>query len=234
MKIRALLVVVAVTLVCVAASGQSSSIINACVASNGSIRIVSSGACRANETATSWNQQGPSGPAGADGAPGATGPEGPAGPAGPEGTVVPVVYATAGDLSANIPTGQTPYARLVLPRGRYSVSATATVAAMDGTLVECRLNDELNGASSLRARGYVYAPAASSQTTNIPLIMDSTFPVDGFNVTCSSSSPANSVMVYAWLRAIPVGSVQYQFGNLASTPTASATPSLPLPAHRPR
>lgn len=65
-------------------------VITACVhKSNGSVRIVASGAdCKSNEVATEWNQQGPPGdpgPEGEPGEPGAQGPEGPEGPEGPPG-----------------------------------------------------------------------------------------------------------------------------------------------------
>lgn len=56
-----------------AAAGDSA-VINACVAKGtGVVRIPGAGGCRRNETALTWNTQGPAGPAG---------PQGPAGPAG--------------------------------------------------------------------------------------------------------------------------------------------------------
>ena len=67
-----------------AAVAQSSSatdgVIHGCVNTLGVLRLVNAGAvCRENETAISWNQQGPAG------APGSTGLAGPAGPAGSDG-----------------------------------------------------------------------------------------------------------------------------------------------------
>ena len=64
--------------------------ITACRHNNsGALRVVdSAAACRNQETALTWNQQGPQGPAGPQGVPGPVGPQGPqglAGPAGPQG-----------------------------------------------------------------------------------------------------------------------------------------------------
>lgn len=60
--------------VAIAQTGASG-VITACVAANsGNLRIVSTASdCKANETATSWNQQGPQGIPGADGADGISG-----------------------------------------------------------------------------------------------------------------------------------------------------------------
>jgi hypothetical protein len=61
-------------------------IIEACMKSNGEIRIVdAAGNCKSNETALSWNVIGPVGPQGPQGDPGPQGPEGPTGPTGPQG-----------------------------------------------------------------------------------------------------------------------------------------------------
>jgi len=65
--------------------------INACAhKETGAVRIVGSASeCRAQETALTWNVQGPPGPVGPAGAPGSPGDEGPAGPAGPTGPAGP-------------------------------------------------------------------------------------------------------------------------------------------------
>jgi type VI secretion system secreted protein Hcp len=77
----------AATTYALAASGASTTqTINACVRSDGELRLVSAAAnCRRDETALSWNtvgQQGPQGAQGIAGRDGQTGPQGPAGPAG--------------------------------------------------------------------------------------------------------------------------------------------------------
>jgi Collagen triple helix repeat (20 copies) len=60
--------------------------IEACVRSNGEIRIVeAAGDCKNSETPLTWSITGPVGPQGPQGDPGPQGPEGPAGPAGPQG-----------------------------------------------------------------------------------------------------------------------------------------------------
>jgi hypothetical protein len=78
----------------------------------GAIRIVAApGACNANETALSWNQQGPQGlqgiqgPPGADGAPGAPGQQGPPGEQGPRGEQGPPgEQGPKGDPGSPVPT----------------------------------------------------------------------------------------------------------------------------------
>ena len=59
--------------------------------SGGSVRVIDSSVtnCKSNETAISWNKEGPAGPVGADGAAGPAGPQGPAGPEGPVGPAGP-------------------------------------------------------------------------------------------------------------------------------------------------
>jgi hypothetical protein len=49
---------------------------------NGSLRVLTSDACKGNETAIEWNQEGPQGMPGPQGQPGADGAQGPAGPQG--------------------------------------------------------------------------------------------------------------------------------------------------------
>ena len=79
-------------LVGTAAFASGSQVINACYNPSGLLRINTSGSCAGNETAVSWNQQGPQGPAG-------TGAQGPAGSQGPQGP--------KGDTGATGPGGAT-------------------------------------------------------------------------------------------------------------------------------
>src|SRR3954470_16882858 len=59
------------------AASQGSTTINGCVAKDGKLRVLAANeACKNEETALSWNSEGPQGPAGV---------AGPAGPAGPQG-----------------------------------------------------------------------------------------------------------------------------------------------------
>ena len=65
-----------------AATSSDSQTLNACVANNGTIRLVAVPSdCQKNEQAISWNTTGPAGPQGPAGTAGATGPAGPAGSA---------------------------------------------------------------------------------------------------------------------------------------------------------
>lgn len=98
--------------VCLAGGNAGAQVIQACVAGDGTVRIVSSGtACKRSETSISWNQigpqgpqgtQGPQGPQGIPGPQGLTGPQGatgatgPAGPQGPAGVSSPIVLDATG------------------------------------------------------------------------------------------------------------------------------------------
>ena len=65
---------------------QSSGVIRGCVLPSGQTRILGPGeSCKSNETATTWNIQGPTGAKGATGATGADGQQGPKGDMGPRG-----------------------------------------------------------------------------------------------------------------------------------------------------
>jgi type VI secretion system secreted protein Hcp len=69
-----------------AAASSDGTTINGCVASDGKLRVLSGAdACKANETALSWNSVGPAGAQGPAGAAGAAGPAGAQGPAGRDG-----------------------------------------------------------------------------------------------------------------------------------------------------
>jgi hypothetical protein len=80
------------------AGARGGKVVHACVAGNGSVRIVGAKAgCRSGERVVTWGVKGqpgapgaqgvpgPAGPSGAAGAPGATGPSGPPGPTGDAG-----------------------------------------------------------------------------------------------------------------------------------------------------
>jgi hypothetical protein len=111
----------------------------------GTLRLIDtakSETCSNNETALSWNQQGPqgpqglkgdTGPQGPQGPTGLTGPQGPVGPQGPKGdpgpagpSSLPYAYVkrvATTDLP-NDPNGWTKVATLSLPAGTYAVSMT--------------------------------------------------------------------------------------------------------------
>lgn len=100
------------------AAAQSSGVLNGCVTKAGNIlRLPDEGvACRAGETAVSWNIQGPQGATGATGATGApgptgatgaTGPQGPAGPAGPQTLITASVLGNGAIQVQSVPAGAT-------------------------------------------------------------------------------------------------------------------------------
>ena len=100
---RKLLVVGAILAVAVAsaatyafATSNADAVIHACVAKDGGLRVVDpNDACKKNESALQWNEQGQTGPQGAPGAPGAQGPAGSAGPAGSSAASPDAISATA-------------------------------------------------------------------------------------------------------------------------------------------
>jgi hypothetical protein len=134
-----------------AAIPGSDGVINGCynTGSNpsGQLRVIDAaagGKCSKNETALSFNQQGPegdkgdtgpqgpkgdtgaTGPKGETGATGATGPAGPQGPAGPAGAATPPAYAIDGISQAVVGEDSREtktIASLSLPAGRYALSA---------------------------------------------------------------------------------------------------------------
>jgi hypothetical protein len=74
----------------VSAHGGDPNRVHACVATNGSLRVVAPPtACKPTETALDWDIMGPQGPIGLTGPKGSTGTTGPQGPAGPQGSVGP-------------------------------------------------------------------------------------------------------------------------------------------------
>jgi type VI secretion system secreted protein Hcp len=87
------------------AASSAAQTINACVGSDGKVRVVALvGDCKNGETALSWNSEGPAGPAGPPGATGAPGPAGPPGAAAanPDATTatMDVVGAQHGEFSS--------------------------------------------------------------------------------------------------------------------------------------
>jgi type VI secretion system secreted protein Hcp len=101
-------------------------VVNGCVSTTGALRVVSDGACRANEVAISWNVAGPAGPAG---------PEGPAGPAGRDGRdgrdatgPAPPVITMTGTMSILDDDGPGP----VVPIITFGIGATNTTTEFGG------------------------------------------------------------------------------------------------------
>lgn len=77
---------VALAAVTAAPSAPATSVVYACVKSEGQVRIVAAGdACTKQETSLQWNVQGPVGPQGVQGPQGVAGVAGPVGPAGAVG-----------------------------------------------------------------------------------------------------------------------------------------------------
>jgi hypothetical protein len=99
-----------------AAIPDGSGVIHGCFKGNGDLRVIDPAAakkqdqaCKHNETALDWSQQGPAGPQGATGPQGPAGPagtagdQGPAGPSGPQGPAGP--QGPKGDTGTQGPPG---------------------------------------------------------------------------------------------------------------------------------
>jgi hypothetical protein len=150
------LVAAAATTTAFAAIPDGSGVIHGCykkaAPSQGTLRVVDTSkgdTCGNNETALTWNQQGPQGPQGLQGPAGPQGPEGPQGltgsqgpqgekgdqgdpgPAGPAS--LPSVYIKrVGDVALASSNTPVDIATLSLPAGNYEVSVTASVAKTIG------------------------------------------------------------------------------------------------------
>jgi hypothetical protein len=113
-----------------ALTGSSPATINACEQSvSGNIRIVpSAGGCRTNETALSWNTEGPTGPQGPSGA---TGPQGDTGAPGPAASVAITQVATQPQV---IPAHQTTFLYAVCPADAVAISGGFSLADNDPPL----------------------------------------------------------------------------------------------------
>ena len=112
------------------ASGSSGSsvVIHACFRVHGGrLRVIdpaAGGACRRNETATSWNQEGPAG---------LQGPPGPPGPPGTGGGAQAAVVSTPRNSDLfTLNTTPTQVATVHLDAGSYLVFATGTLTLRDG------------------------------------------------------------------------------------------------------
>jgi len=91
------------------ASGSSPVVIHGCVNDKTHLLRISA-TCHADETAISWNQQGPQGAQGSQGLPGYNGrrgPTGPAGPSGPAGSGAPGPRGSSGPIGPSGPAGLT-------------------------------------------------------------------------------------------------------------------------------
>jgi hypothetical protein len=122
--------------------------INACVAKDGTMRIVAAGPCKGNETLLTWNTveaQGPAGPQGIQGIQGVPGPaglQGPQGPQGPQGTAV--AYHVRGDdsgVKTILTDGSYLLASLPIDTpGSYVVLGHVTATSINTFVVNCALN----------------------------------------------------------------------------------------------
>jgi hypothetical protein len=198
--------------------GGDTSLIHACVAKDGTIRIIGANVtCKGNETALDWNIQGPQGlpgsqgiqgiqgiqgPPGDDGEDGATGETGPRGPSDAyvdDSGMDPLLFESNNEVTA---------ATVNLPEGNYTL--TAKVLVGNGDTADAEIVCSLLYAASVwidtagvRLTGG--APAVTGSMATLPLagriVVDpGVWPV---RIQCSSTS-AGAFAQYGKLNAVKV------------------------------
>jgi hypothetical protein len=187
--------------------GGDATLIHACVAKDGTIRIVGATVtCRGQETALDWNITGPQGLPGQNGAPGAQGPRGPS-------------DAYAADAGANpqafaVSNNEATVAMLTLPEGNYSLSAKVLVGNGDGLAAEISCTLRYGGAVLIDTAGVRLAGGAPYEAGSM-----ATLPLGGslvvgpageiVRIQCGSTSPSGFAQ-YGKLNAVKVETLTHQ------------------------
>lgn len=201
--------------------GGDASLIHACVAKDGTIRIVAPAAtCKSNETPLDWNIQGPQGlpgsqgiqgiqgPPGDDGEDGATGETGPRGPSDAYVTdsgMDPLPFESNNEVTA---------ATVNLPEGSYTLTAKVLVGngdAADAEIVCSLLYAASVWIDTAGVRLTGGAPAVTGSMATLPLagsiVVDpGVWPV---RIQCSSTSPG-AFAQYGKLNAVNVETLLVQ------------------------
>jgi hypothetical protein len=228
-RARLATIVTSTVLICAAASivwghGGSTTQIHACVAKDGTIRIVAPAAvCRSQETALDWNIQGPAGPAGEQGTQGLQGIQGDQGEPGEPGPRGPsdayVADSGLNPIYFDASTSpETELAPLVLEPGDYVLNAKVLVGNVSGDSSEdisCALRW---GASGLIDQGSVRptpgAPFFAGSLATLALAGSiSLTSSDTVRVNCttsigaSSTYPSGAFAQFAKLNAVRVETI---------------------------
>lgn len=200
--------------------GGDTTRIHACVAKDGTLRIVTPAtACRSQEAALDWNIQGPQGLPGIEGIqglqgeqglPGEDGAPGDPGPRGPSDAYVthsglnPVAFESNNEVTA---------AFLTLPEGNYTLSGKVLVGNGDTADAEisCRLlTGNSVGIDLAGVRLTSGAPFATGSIATLPLtgsiVVESLSEV---RIQCASTSP-DAFAQYAQLSAVKVETLSVQ------------------------
>lgn len=190
--------------------------IHACVAKDGTIRIVGATAtCKSQEVALDWNITGPQGLPGQNGAPGLPGQDGAPGAQGPRGPS----DAYAADAGANpqafaVSNNEATVAMLTLPEGNYSLSAKVLVGNGDGLAAEISCTLRYGGAVLIDVAGAQLAagaPSAIGSTATLPLAGSIVVGPAGevVRIQCGSTSPS-AFAQYGKLNAVKVETLTHQ------------------------
>lgn len=202
---------------------------------SGALRVVDSAEqCRRQETAMTWNQQGPTGPTGAQGPqgetgttgpqglpgePGATGPQGPQGPAGADGAAGPagpagISRATFAGTGGRVGLDGDNFVQLasdVLPEGSWVLSATANFRLPfffggEGNLSSrCELRDGTTGNVLGRAVDSRFASSDGSQSEASLTLNGGMFVAPGETRAAQLWCQSGGATVEAQMVAVQVG-----------------------------
>lgn len=196
--------------------GGETTLIHACVAKDGTIRIVgATTACKIQETALDWNITGPEGPQGDPGAQGLSGQDGATGAQGPRGPSDAFVADAGLDPQAfAVSNNEATVATLTLPEGNYTLNAKVVVGNRDTMAAEINCMLLYAGAvwvDTAGARLAAGAPSATGSTATLPLAGSVAVGPAGENVRiqCGSTSP-DGFAQYGKLIAVKVETLTYQ------------------------
>ena len=199
-RLRIGVVVAAVASVLGARAVEAQSpVIQACVGPDGLVRIVSNAAaCRASETAVSWNVQGSQG---SQGVPGPQGPQGSPGPAGPQGAVGPTgpagpagVAGPTGPSGAQGSTGPEGPQGPPGPQGSQGLAGTSVVYGLAVSQIGngTGLVTSNDGGISCGSDCHALYPAGA--TTTLTALPANGFVFLGWSGDCSGSDPCTLAM----------------------------------------
>lgn len=184
---------------------SNAEIITVCVNKAGKIQQVK-GACKAKQTAVTWESvgtagpQGPQGPQGLQGAAGPAGPAGPVGPVGPKGATGPV-----GPKGATGPGGSAGATGAVGPAGNPGINAINAVTLTGGTAGA--LGDNYT------AHGFDYQ-LNPSLIQSFPLYM----PPGGSSVALGDHNPPTDPFPYWTAVPLAAGTLGHYFVHLSAAP----------------
>jgi hypothetical protein len=205
--VTAAALVIGFTASIVLSHGGDTTYIHACVAKDGTMRIVAATVtCKSQETALDWNITGPQGLPGQDGAPGASGPRGPSDAFVADAGANPQLFAQSNN--------EVTVTTLSLTEGSYTLNAKVLVGNGDATDAEmtCTLRYAASGLIDIAAvRLVAGAPFATGSITTLPLAGSVVVGPAGeiVRVQCGSTSPGGFAQ-FGKLNAVKVETLTNQ------------------------